>query len=62
MNRHKYDTPVNLRLNESISQISGLYKIEVFTTMTIRNVTIWDLTLCGFCKNRRFGGKYRLHY
>jgi hypothetical protein len=29
--------------------------------MQVKNVVSWDLTLCGSCKNRRFGGTYRLH-
>jgi hypothetical protein len=26
-----------------------------------KNVVFWDLLPCGFCKNGRFGGTYRLH-
>jgi hypothetical protein len=26
------------------------------------NSVFWDVTLCGCCKNRRFGGVYRLHH
>jgi hypothetical protein len=29
---------------------------EVFTTVTMKNGIIWDVTPCGSCKNRRFGG------
>jgi hypothetical protein len=28
----------------------------------IKNTVFWDVTPCESCKNRRFGGKYRLHY
>jgi hypothetical protein len=28
----------------------------------LKNAVFWDVTPCGSCKNRRFGGKYRLHY
>jgi hypothetical protein len=28
----------------------------------MKNVVFWDVTLCGFCMNRRFGGMYRLHH
>jgi hypothetical protein len=28
----------------------------------MKNVVFWDVTPCGCCKNRRFGGTYRLHY
>jgi hypothetical protein len=26
-----------------------------------KNAVFWDVTLCGSCKNRRFGGVYRLN-
>jgi hypothetical protein len=26
----------------------------------MKNGVFWDVTLCGSCKNRRFGGTYRL--
>jgi hypothetical protein len=26
------------------------------------NFVFWDVTPCGSCKNRRFGGTYRLHH
>jgi hypothetical protein len=28
----------------------------------IKNVIFWNVTLCGSCKNRRFGRRYRLHH
>jgi hypothetical protein len=28
----------------------------------MKNAVFWDVTLCGSCKNRRFGGTYRLHH
>jgi hypothetical protein len=31
-------------------------RFEVFTAVTMKNVIFWDVTLCGSCKNRRFGG------
>jgi hypothetical protein len=31
-------------------------RFEVFTTVTMKNGVFWDVTLCGSCKNRRFGG------
>jgi hypothetical protein len=30
-------------------------KFEVFTAVTMKNGVYWDVTLCGSCKNRRFG-------
>jgi cytidine deaminase len=31
-------------------------KFEVFTAVTMKNGVLWDVTPCGSCKNRRFGG------
>jgi hypothetical protein len=28
----------------------------------MKNAVVWDVALCGSCKNRRFGGTYRLHH
>jgi hypothetical protein len=28
----------------------------------MENFVFWDIRLCGSCKNRRFGGTYRLHH
>jgi hypothetical protein len=33
---------------------------EVFTAVTMKNGVFWDVTTCGSCKNRRFGGTWRL--
>jgi hypothetical protein len=34
---------------------------DVLTAATMRNAVFWDLTLCGSCKNWRFGRTYHLH-
>jgi hypothetical protein len=31
-------------------------RFEVFTAVTLQNAVFWDVTPCGSCKNRRFGG------
>jgi hypothetical protein len=31
-------------------------RFEVFTAVTMKNVVFWDVTPCGSCKKRRFGG------
>jgi hypothetical protein len=31
-------------------------KFEVFTVVIMENGVFWDVTPCGACKNRRFGG------
>jgi hypothetical protein len=35
-------------------------RFEVFTAVTMKNGVFWVVTPCGSCKNRRFGGSYRL--
>jgi hypothetical protein len=30
--------------------------------LNMKNAVFWDVTACGSCKNRRFGGKYHLHH
>jgi hypothetical protein len=31
-------------------------RLEVFTAVAMKNGIFWDVTPCGSCKNRRFGG------
>jgi hypothetical protein len=35
-------------------------RFEVFTALTMKNCVFWVVTPCGSCKNRRFGGTWRL--
>jgi hypothetical protein len=35
---------------------------ESITIEQVKNADFWDVTPCGSCKNRRFGGTYRLHH
>jgi hypothetical protein len=35
---------------------SECVRFEVFTAVTMKNDDFWDVTACGSCKNRRFGG------
>jgi hypothetical protein len=35
-------------------------RFEVFTAVTMKNGIFWVVTPCGSCKNRRFGGTWRL--
>jgi hypothetical protein len=37
-------------------------RFEVFKALTTKIVVFRDVLLCGSCKNRRFGGNYRLHH
>jgi hypothetical protein len=40
---------------------SGNTQLEVFTALTMKNAILWDVMLCGSCKNRRFGGTFRFY-
>jgi hypothetical protein len=33
-----------------------IVRFEVLMAVTKKNGVFWDVTLCGSCKNRRFGG------
>jgi hypothetical protein len=35
-------------------------RFEVFTAVPMKNGVFWDVTPCGSCKNRCFGGTQRL--
>jgi hypothetical protein len=37
-------------------------RFEVFTAVTMKNGVFWDVMPHGSCKNRRFGGTWRLHH
>jgi hypothetical protein len=36
--------------------ILQVVRLEVFPAVTMKNGVFWDVTPCGSCKNRRFGG------
>jgi hypothetical protein len=36
-------------------------RFDVFTAATVKNGVFWDVTPRVSCKNRCFGGTYRLH-
>jgi hypothetical protein len=42
-------------VGNSMANYQGSGRVEVFTAVTMRNGVFWDVTPCGFCKNRRFG-------
>jgi hypothetical protein len=37
-----------------------IVRFEAFTAVTMKNGVLWVVTPCGSCKNRRFGGTWRL--
>jgi hypothetical protein len=62
-----YEIPVRtsqktLRLRYKVQPVNALLRLEIFTAASMKNGVFWDVKPCGFCKNRRFGGKYRLHH
>jgi hypothetical protein len=43
------------RAFDTVKQVVHV-RFEVFTAVTMKNCVFWDVTPCGSCKNRRFGG------
>jgi hypothetical protein len=38
-------------------KLASLYvRLEVFMAVTMKNDVFWDVTPCGSCEKRRFGG------
>jgi hypothetical protein len=49
---HIHYTPMRI----SKDKFSYIVRFVVFTVVTMKNGVFWDVTACGSCKNRRFGG------
>jgi hypothetical protein len=55
-------SPWGLAAGDTAVEVSGqnaqllLVRFEVFTAVTMKNGAFSDVTPCGSCKNRRFGG------
>jgi hypothetical protein len=45
-----------------VQPVNAIITFEVFTAVTMKNAVYLDVTLCAFCKNLGFGGKYSLHH
>jgi hypothetical protein len=43
-------------LHIDISNYLNIARFVVFMAVTIKDGVFWDVTPCGSCKNRRFGG------
>jgi hypothetical protein len=65
INYHAFNKPDD---NKLINKSLRLYivnfalccvRFEVFTAVTTKNGVFWNVTQCGSCKNRRFGGTWR---
>jgi hypothetical protein len=58
MNRKRQNSLKNYNIFRSIS----IERFEAFKAVAMKNAVFWDVTPCGSCKSRRFGGTYRLHH
>jgi hypothetical protein len=47
---------------ECIESIIKAIRMGELGMLAVKNAIFWDVTPCGSCKNRRFGGTYRLHH
>jgi hypothetical protein len=55
------NTTLHSHCSENLkSYMTNSVRFDVFTAVTMKNVVFWDVTPCGSCKNRRFGGTWRL--
>jgi hypothetical protein len=55
--RHRWEDNVVMDLKEIECGLDIFcVRFEVFTAVTMKNGVFWDVTPCGSCKNRRFGG------
>jgi hypothetical protein len=55
--QHSYDIRCYRRLSGWWAKRNTIsVRFEVFTAVTMKNGVFWDVTPCGSCKNRRFGG------
>jgi hypothetical protein len=57
LNNHKIYIKTDELLVPSLAGVSAVEE----TNTIMKNVVFWDVALCRFCVNRRFGGTYRLH-
>jgi hypothetical protein len=54
VNRRRFSSGHNVIVN--ITNHTSDVTFEVFTAVTMKNGIFWDVTPCGSCRNRRFGG------
>jgi hypothetical protein len=45
-----------MEVSKTVITLRFCIRFEVFTAVTMKNNVFWDVTPCGSCKNRRFGG------
>jgi hypothetical protein len=52
---------ISVKGNSDLKTTLALTSNKKHTSVTIKKAIFWDMTPCGCCKNRSFGGTYRLH-
>jgi hypothetical protein len=52
----KWFSPGDVFHVEENDGIMKSYSHKNLMEIVVKNVVFWDITPCGFCKNRRFGG------
>jgi hypothetical protein len=52
----------NLKIQDEWQAFRFSVRFGVFTAVIMKNALFWDVTLCGSCKNRRFGEMYHLYH
>jgi hypothetical protein len=58
----------NYLIEQCVTEVKFIKMIErecykyIRIMLELKNIVFWDPGLCGSCKNRRFGGTYRIHY
>jgi hypothetical protein len=50
------------RLSTISLNLVPVVRVQVFTAVNMKNAVFWDMTPCGSCKIRSFGGTYHLHH
>jgi hypothetical protein len=57
-----YEDFIKFNVNEKVCELDLSARFQVFTAVTMKNGVFLDVTPCAPCKNRRFGGTYRLYH
>jgi hypothetical protein len=52
----KVSTVYSKQMSGDSNENNVYVRSEVFTAVTMKNGVFWDVTPCGSCTNRRFGG------
>jgi hypothetical protein len=52
----------NMKASLQIPDGSCYLRFDISTVVTMKNAVFWDVTPCGCCRNRRFGGTYCFHH